>query len=265
MDMMHSRPSGGHLDVLGSIPEQYRDAVLAQCRKETFPRGATLWNQGDEAGFVAFLVRGKAMSTYHSPRGKTGVTGFWSSGDILGAADLGGFDTRQMTVRFLDASTVYTLPLDRFYDILQRFPEVAQQIVRAMSVRLRWVAHLALSLGTHSTEERVRGVLLALVESFGVEHEEGWLIDLSLTHEDLASMVGVSRQFVNGALNHIKQAGLIELGKRRIVVTRLEDLREMSLAPEGGPTAERESTRRPHGGPREEDERSSGCRPCTTV
>ena len=111
----------------------------------------------------------------------------------------------------------------------------------------------------------MRGVLLALVESFGVEREEGWLIDLSLTHEDLASMVGVSRQFVNGALNHIKQAGLIELGKRRIVVTRLEDLREMSLAPEGGPTAERESTRRPHGGPREEGERSSGCRPCTTV
>ena len=61
-----------------------------------------------------FLVRGKAMSTYHSPRGKTGVTGFWSAGDILGAADLGGFDTRQMTVRFLDASTVYTLPLERF-------------------------------------------------------------------------------------------------------------------------------------------------------
>ena len=117
-----------------------------------------------------------------------------------------------------------------------------------MSVRLRWVAHLALSLGTHSTEERVRGVLLALVESFGVEHEEGWLIDLGLTHEDLASMVGVSRQFVNGALNHIKQAGLIELGKRRIVVTRLDDLREVSLPPEGGPTAERASTRRSRGG-----------------
>ena len=59
-----------------------------------------------------------------------------------------------------------------------------------------------------------------------------------------ASMVGVSRQFVNGALNHIKQAGYIELGKRRIVVTRLEDLREASLAPEGGPRAGREAARR---------------------
>ena len=81
-----------------------------------------------------------------------------------------------------------------------------------------------------------------------------------------ASMVGVSRQFVNGALNHIKQAGLIELGKRRIVVTRLEDLREMSLlAPEGGTTTERESTRRSREGPREEGRRTSGSRSCTTA
>ena len=230
--MVSSLRSGGHLDVLGSIPEQYRDAVLAQCRRQDFERGTTLWNQGDEAGFVAFLVAGKAMSTYHSPRGKVGITGFWSPGDILGAADLGGFETRQMTVRFLDASTVYTLPLASFYAILQRFPEVAQQIVRAMSVRLRWVAQLALSLGTHSTEERVRGILVALVESFGVEHEEGWLIDLGLTHEDLASMVGVSRQFVNGALNDMKNAGFIRLGKRRILVTELESLRRKSPADE---------------------------------
>lgn len=216
---------GGHLDVLGSIPEQYRDAVMSQCKKQRFQRGDALWNQGDPAGFVVFLVKGKAMSTYHSPGGKAGITGFWTAGDILGAADLGGFEHRQMTVRFLEASTIYSLPLSSFYGILKRFPEVAQQIVRALSVRLRWVAHLALSLGTHSTEDRVRGVLIALAERFGVEVEDGLLIDLRLSHEDLASMVGVSRQFANGALNNIKNAGIIKLGKRKIIITDLERLR----------------------------------------
>ena len=222
---MNSLDLGGHLDVLGSVPEQYRDAVLRQCKKQRFRRGDALWNQGDAAGFVAFLVKGKAMSTYHSPGGKSGVMGFWSTGDLLGAADLGGFESRKMTVRFLEASTVYSLPLNDFYNILERFPEVAQQIVRAMSVRLRWVAHLALSLETHSTEDRVRGVLLALAESFGVEDDEGLLIDLRLRHEDLASMVGVSRQFVNRALNSFKDAGFIKLGNRKIIVTELDRLR----------------------------------------
>ena len=226
---MNSLYLGGHLDVLGSIPEPYRDAVLRQCNKLRFQRGDALWNQGDEAGFVAFLAKGKAMSSYHSPSGKAGITGFWSAGDILGAADLVGLENRQMTVRFLEASTVYTLALTNFYSLLDRFPEVARQIVRALSVRLRWVTHLALSLSTHSTEERVCGVLVALAESFGVKNEEGLLIDLRLTHEDLASMVGVSRQFVNRALNGIKNAGYIKLGKRKIVITDMERLRAASF------------------------------------
>ena len=222
---MKGPDSSGHLDVLGTIPDQYRRELLGKCARHSFNRGDILWNQGDTAGTVAFLVAGKAMSTYHSPHGKVGITGFWATGDILGAADLGGFETRQMTVRFLERATVYSCPLNSFYAILRQFPAVAEQIVRALSVRLRWVARLALSLETQSTEERVCGVLLALVEYFGVEDDDGILIDLSLTHEDLASMVGVSRQFANGALNNIKNAGIIKLGNRRIVVVDVERLR----------------------------------------
>ncbi len=131
---------GGHLNVLGSIPEPSRKAVLGQCTRHQFQRDDTLWTQGDKGGYLAFLVQGKAMSSYHSPGGKAGTTGFWSDGDILGAADLGGTHRRQMTVVFLEASTVYTLPLARFYPMLETYPKLAQQIVRALSVRLRWVA-----------------------------------------------------------------------------------------------------------------------------
>ncbi len=224
MASMNSSNLGGHLDVLGSIPEQYRDAILSECSKQHFQRGDTLWTQGDVGGFVAFLTKGKAMSTYYSPEGKAGVTGFWSDGDILGGADLSGLENRQMTVRFLDLSTVYILPLSNFYNMLEGFPELAQQVVRALSVRLHWVTHLALSLATHSTEDRVRGVLLDLSASFGVKCDQGVLIDLKLSHEDLASMVGVSRQFVNGALNNIKSAGYIKIGNRKIIITDLQGL-----------------------------------------
>ncbi len=217
---------GGHLDVLGSIPRAQRKAVLEQCTRHDFERADTLWTQGDQGGYLAFLIRGKAMSSYHSPGGKAGITGFWSDGDILGAADLGGSERRQMTVQFLAASTVYTLPLVSFYAMLEQYPELARQIVRALSVRLRWVARLALGLATHSTEDRVRGLLLARAASFGIDDEQGLSIDLRLSHEDLASMVGVSRQFVNGALNNFKHAGYIRIGNRKIVITDLQGLQD---------------------------------------
>ena len=79
---------GGHLDVLGSIPIEYRNAILRQCEKLSIAEGQILWNQGDAAEYVAFLVEGKVMSTHLSPNGKTGVTGLWFAGDILGALNV---------------------------------------------------------------------------------------------------------------------------------------------------------------------------------
>lgn len=220
---------GGHLDVLGSIPAEYRKAILEQCEKRQFRKGEMLWSQGDAADYVAFLRDGKVMSTYHSPNGKIGVTGIWFAGDILGAADLGASNERQMTVRCLQDTVIYTLSVERFYEVAKRFPEVSQAIIRALSIRLRWVAHLALTLETQPALERICTVLLVLAERFSVPTKDGMLIDLSLTNEDLAAVVGVSRQFMNATLHDLQRRGIIGLKRRRIVLTDKAGLEDIAF------------------------------------
>lgn len=211
--------ANGHLDVLGSIPPVYRQAVLDQCERRQIAKGKTVWSQGQPADYVAFVFSGKAMSSYQSRNGKRGTTGFWCAGDLLGAADVGGSTTRQMTVRCLEDCVIYTLSFERFNDLVRRFPEVAQAMIRAMSVRLRWVSLLALSLETQSAPGRICTVLIALSERFGVACSDGVLIDLSLTNEDLASIAGVSRQFANTTLHDLRRRGLILSRKRKLIVT----------------------------------------------
>ncbi len=210
--------ANGHLDVLGSIPPVYRKAVLDQCERRHVAKGQTVWRQGQPADCVAFLFSGKAMSSYQSRNGKTGTTGFWCAGDLLGAADLGGPTTRQMTVRCLDPCVIYTLSYERFDELVRRFPEVAQAIIRAMSVRLRWVSLLAVTLETQSAFERICTVLIALSERFGESCEQGVLIDLTLTNEDLAAITGVSRQFANTTLHDLRGRGLLISRKRSLIV-----------------------------------------------
>lgn len=214
-----ARPTG-HLDVLGSIPPAYRQAVLEQCERRHVAKGKTLWSQGEPADCVAFLFSGKAMSSYQSRNGKTGTTGFWRAGDLLGAGDMGGSTTRHMTVRCMEPCVIYTLPLERFNDLVLRFPELAQAMIRAMSVRLRWVSLLAVTLETQSAFERICGVLIALSECFGVAGEDGVLIDLKLTNDDLAALAGVSRQFTNATLQELRKRALIAGRGHRVVVTR---------------------------------------------
>jgi len=228
---MLDRPGSvaGHLDVLAAIPGEYREAILSQCRKRSFKKGSIVWNQGDPAGYVGFLVEGAVISTFHSGAGKMGVTGIWFPGDILGAADLGGYPLRQLTLRCLTDTQIYSLDTPEFFRVAARFPELAAAVIRALSVRLRWIARLALTLETQSAFERVCTVLLALVEKFSVAEPDGLLIELKLTHEELASFVGVTRQFVISVLKELQRKGLIEHRKRRILIRDHAQLESLVL------------------------------------
>ena len=216
---------GGHLDVLGFIPVEYRASILQQCSKLQMGGGRILWHQGDRADFIGFLAAGKLMSSYISPSGKSSVTGLWVAGDILGAADLDGSSTRLMTFRCLEDSTVYSLAIEKFDEIINRFPEVSHAIVKALAIRLRWVAHLEAALKTQTIFERVCGVLLALGETFGARSDGSIVIDLHLTHSDLAAMVGTSRQTMNVTLHDLERKGMISMQNRKITVTNEEELR----------------------------------------
>ena len=215
----HEDRASGHLDVLSSIPIEFRDAVLELCNERVLARGELIWVQGDPAQYVAFLASGKAMSWYEARNGKIGTTGFWCTGDLLGAADVGTVSVRQQTVRCLEKCVIYTLSFGRFDDLVRRFPELAMAVIRALSIRLRSVAQLAVMLETQPAVERICTVLLALSDSFGVECDQGRLIDLRLTNYDIAAMAGVTRQFANARLGDLRQRGLLITRKHNVILT----------------------------------------------
>jgi CRP-like cAMP-binding protein len=219
--------------------------MLAECGEHRFRKGEIIWRQGETASVVGFLSEGKAVSEYRSSRGRTVITGLWSAGDLIGALNLGAHPVHQMTVRCLEDCRLHTLSVERFYALVRSHSEVAEAVVRALSVRLHWYNHLTLVLGTLPSFERVCGMLLALCEHFAVKTEEGLLIDLNLTHATLAAMVGVGRPFLTTTLSRLERGGQLSFARRRIIVrdtaslealafgapARLESLEETRDAP----------------------------------
>jgi len=105
----------GHLDVLGAIPLEHRKLVLAQCGQQRYRKGEIIWRQGEAAPMVGILGEGRAVSEYESSRGRVVITGLWSSGDLIGALNLGACsEVHQMTVRCLEHSLLHTLSIDQF-------------------------------------------------------------------------------------------------------------------------------------------------------
>jgi CRP-like cAMP-binding protein len=82
-------------------------------------------------------------------------------------------------------------------------------------------------LETESGYERVCAVLIALAERFALPCADGMLIDLKLTHEDLASMSGVSRQYANVTLGDLRKRGYLRMEKRSIILTDYRKFRAL--------------------------------------
>jgi CRP-like cAMP-binding protein len=224
----------GHLDVLAALSEEHRKRVLAECGERRFRKGETIWRQGESAPVVGFLAAGKAVSEYRSSRGRTVITGLWSAGDLIGALNLGAHPVHQMTVRCLEDCVLHTLSVERFYALVRSHSEVAEAVVRALSVRLHWYNHLTLVLGTLPAFERVCGMLLALSEHFAVRTDAGLLIDLNLTHATLAAMVGVGRPFLTMTLSRLERGGQLAFARRRIVIRDAASLEALAFGTAAG-------------------------------
>lgn len=222
-------PAHGHLDFIGAIPEEYRRAVIEQCTVRSYRKGEIVWSQGEAVHALAFVASGKVFSLFHGVNGRSGAMNFWSSGDILGAELISGeVKLRQTSLKCLEDATLYYLEWPKFDAIVKRFPEVAYAVITALSVRLRWAIRLVHILQTQTAFNRVGSVLLALAERFPVETPRGMMIDLDITHEDLAAIIGVSRQFMTVTLHELEHRGLLSNTRKRITLTDVNKLRELT-------------------------------------
>lgn len=217
----------GYVDVLSEIPKEDRSAVLAQCVIKHHKTGRMIWREGDNPQFIAFIKEGKAISMYHARNGRVGATGIWAAGDILGGSSIYQPRQRLTTVKCLERTVIYCLNLHRAREITQRFPEVGRAIINALSARIKWANHLTHILQTLSAFERVGSILISLSGRFAKRTEEGIVIDVSLSHEEVAALVGVTRQFATITLHELQDRGLIYLRRRTVIVRDMKRLRKL--------------------------------------
>jgi CRP/FNR family transcriptional regulator len=218
----------GHLDVLKGIPAAHRRAILAECTTRHCRKGVVIWNQGERSDFVAFVAKGAAITLYHAANGRVGASGIWTVGDILGASYIHNPATRHTTVRSIEPITLFCLPHAKMHQVMQRYPEFGESMIKAVSSRLRWAHNLTHILQTLPAFERVCAILLSLSDRYGVQTTDGMLVDVSLTHENLAAFVGVTRQFATVTLHNLVDQGLIAIKKRKIILHDQKQLRRLA-------------------------------------
>lgn len=212
------------LDSLRAIPlfrrvsESDLEELAVHLIERRFPKNSTVVEEGLPGDYMYVIREGRAKVTKASEDGREKIMNFLEAGAFFGDMALLGDETRSASVKTLEESLLLALSRRDFIDLLRQSPDLALSVIEELANRLRETNEQARSLSFQGVEERTRNLFerIARPESSA----GGQLMTPALTHQQIADMVGTSRETVTRAVKQLKESGwLTQQGKRYVVPT----------------------------------------------
>jgi CRP/FNR family transcriptional regulator len=214
--------------LFATLSQAELSALVKDFRPREFAKDDVIFRQGDEGRDLYVVVRGKIRIFKLSPGGNETSINIFSSGDVFGEfASLDG-EPRSATAVALGRSTVWQMSAEAFLGHFRSTPDLALQVARLLSQKLRWTAAYAEAIAQYDAAGRLLHILLLYNEQFGEALEAGkrYVLDLSLNQTDLASLVGARREWVNRLLREWERRDLLRYEDGRLTIFDLPRLRE---------------------------------------
>jgi len=204
--------------------EDIRD-LMAVAKRRTFRSGEVIFHR-DDPGQVLYLINeGKVKICLISPDGQEISLAVLGVGEYFGEFALYDGLPRSADAIAIEKVECYTLQRSDFHNAIMKNPKIAIQVLEGLSKRLRNTDQMVEDLIFLDVYGRVAKKLLELSDTHGLKVESGTRIDVRLTQQELASMVGASRESVNKVMGYFTDKGYISTDKHRITLHRINELK----------------------------------------
>nr|WP_218902731.1 Crp/Fnr family transcriptional regulator [Streptomonospora nanhaiensis] len=208
-----------------ALDEEGAAALRASVSEVRLGRGQTLFSEGDEGDRLYVILSGKMKLTRAAVDGRENLLSVLGPGEMFGELSL--FDPRPRTASAVAVTDAVLAGLghDDLRPFLAQQPQVSLQLLKALASRLRRTNDVMSDLVFTDVPGRVAGQLLDLAERFGKEGEDGLHVHHDLTQEELAQLVGASRETVNKALAEFALRGWLRIEAKAVVLLDVERMR----------------------------------------
>jgi CRP-like cAMP-binding protein len=189
------------------------EQIASHLIERRYPRNTTIVEEGLPGDYMYILRDGRVKVTKLSEDGREKILDFLETGSFVGEMALLERGPRSASVKTLSPVRVLALSRTDFIALLRKSPDLALAVIQELSRRLRSVNEQASSLSFQRVKERTMGLLERLAKDPTEDGER--LITPSLTHQQIADMVGTSRETVTRVVKDLKESGwLRQEGKR---------------------------------------------------
>jgi CRP/FNR family transcriptional regulator/CRP/FNR family cyclic AMP-dependent transcriptional regulator len=203
------------IPLFASVSEEDLQQVASHLIERRFPRNTTIVEEGLAGDYMYVIREGRVKVTKLSEDGREKILEFLDAGSFFGEMALLDRAPRIASVKTLKPVRLLALSRSDFLNLLRKSPDLALSVIQELCKRLRTVDDQASALSFQRVKDRTKGLLERLARD---PHEEGGRVTPGLTHQQMADMIGTSRETVTRVVKELKQEGwLRQEGKRYLV------------------------------------------------
>jgi CRP-like cAMP-binding protein len=195
-----------------------------RARVRRFPKGSPIYLPSDTGRDVFLLAEGRVKLCSFTPDGKQAILAFIEPGELFGELTLMGSSDREEHAETMAPSTVVLLPGDAVEELMGESPQLAIGVSKLIGLRRRRIERRLKALLFRSNRDRLIHLLLDLTGRYGRASKEGILISIRLSHQDLASIIGATRETVTTLLGELQLERLIKVSRQQLVIRDLDRL-----------------------------------------
>ncbi|RST05062.1 Crp/Fnr family transcriptional regulator [Streptomyces sp. WAC07149] len=193
-----------------------------------FPARHVLLREHEPSTHVLVILSGWAKVTSAAHNGYEALLALRGPGDVVGEQAMLSGRPRGATVTALERIEALAVPADRFDALLDERPGITRKLLALTADRTRDSDRRRVQFASLTVQERLALLLLELIRTHGQESEDGVRLRAGLTQSDLAGSVGASREAVARLLKQLRERGVVQTGRRGLVVVRPDVLRRMA-------------------------------------
>ncbi len=213
------------VSIFKSLNDEEALDLVSVAKKRTFRSGEVIFHRDDPGQTLYIIKEGKVKICLISPDGQEISLVVFGKGECFGEFSLLDGLPRSADAVALEKVECYILQRADFHNVIMKKPRIAIQVMEVLCERLRKTDQQVEDLIVLDVYGRVAKKLLELAQTHGVQVENGILIDVRLTQQDLAAMVGASRESVNKVLGYFTDKEFITTDKHKITIHSVTDLK----------------------------------------
>jgi CRP-like cAMP-binding protein len=190
-----------------------RMAPMSKLKKNTMIQSPDSFREG-----LFIIKEGKLRLFKFNQEGKQFTLGILGKGNLFGDVDSFTLGTRDIFIETIEDTLLCSLGKEQFEEFLLHRPELAMKFLKVLSERLKERDAMLEQLALGGIRDRVLHLLIKLAEQFGIKEGDFHKIDFPLTHQEMANMIGATRETVTVVLKELSKENIIRTGRMSIQI-----------------------------------------------